>query len=721
VDILEGIVERITYYSDETGYTVLRIKARRINQSLLDKQGLATVIGTLPEIQPGESVRLTGQWASHKEYGSQFRAESVEQIAPATVEGLKRYLGSGLIKGVGPVTAGRIVEQFGLETLSVLDTTPDRLLETPGVGKHRANLINRAWIEQKQIKEVMIFLQSHRVNTTLAVRIYKMYGDASIANVKENPYRLAQDIYGIGFKTADQIALSLGLPFTSPHRVAAGILHTLSEFSEEGHTYAPRAELIPKAVELLEVQADACEQAIEALRLAEQIVVETLPSSGEGDEIEAIYMLAFWHSERGIAQRLKTMTHSPRSRLAGRIGSIIGANHLSDQQRDAVRTVLSNKVSILTGGPGTGKTTTLKAVIEALDAGAVSYALASPTGRAAKRLSEATGKNATTIHRLLGFKPPNGFIRGEDNPLNVDMLIIDEASMLDLILFYNILKALTLDMHLLLVGDVDQLPSVGAGDVLRDLIRSEQIPVTRLDIIFRQAEGSLIIQNAHQINQGKMPDLSNKGQDFFLFTVEEPEAAADLVVEVVKERIARRFGLDPITDIQVLSPMHRGTVGVGNLNERLQDVLNPANSSGDRLIAGRRYRVGDKVIQMRNNYDKDVFNGDLGQIKRIDPVEQVMQVQFDDRIVDYDFADVPELTLAYAISVHRSQGSEYPAVVVPMLTQHYLMLQRNLLYTAITRAKKLVVLVGSRKAIGIAIHNDKVLRRYTGLAWRLAH
>ncbi|MBE2192642.1 MAG: Flp pilus assembly complex ATPase component TadA, partial [Anaerolinea sp.] len=556
MDVLEGIVERITFYSAETGYTVLRIKPQRVNQGLLGKDGLATVVGTLPEIQPGESVRLSGQWASHKEYGSQFRAVSVEQIAPATVEGLKRYLGSGLIKGVGPVTARRIVERFGLETLALLDTTPERLLEVLGVGKHRTMLISRAWVEQKQIKKVMLFLQSHRVNTTLAVRIYKMYGDAAIEQVQENPYRLAQDIYGIGFKTADQIALRMGVPFTSPHRIAAGVIHALNALSEEGHTYAPRAELVSKTATLLEVSVEDCEQALETLRLSEQVRVEMLPQASDETEVEVVYLPAFWHSERGIAGRLKAMLRSPQSRLAGKTGMTVAAHHLTEQQQNSVTAALSSKISILTGGPGTGKTTTLKAVIDALDARAATYALASPTGRAAKRLSEATGKESSTIHRLLGFKPPLGFVHDEANPLDVDMLIIDEASMLDLILFYNILKALTPDTHLLLVGDVDQLPSVGAGDVLRDLIRSEQFPVTRLVSIFRQAEGSLIIQNAHRVNQGKMPDLTNSEQDFFLFSVEEPEAAADLLVEVIQERIPRRFDLDPINDVQVLSPMH---------------------------------------------------------------------------------------------------------------------------------------------------------------------
>ncbi|MHB8629840.1 MAG: SF1B family DNA helicase RecD2 [Aggregatilineales bacterium] len=725
---LEGVVERITFYNAENGYTVLRLRPNKLHRGQIGKDGLATVIGGLPELQPGESVRFSGVWTSHKDFGSQFSAESVEQMAPATVEGLRRYLGSGLIKGVGPVTAKKIVAHFGMQTLDILDQSPDRLLEVSGVGKHRATLIGKAWITQKQIKEVMLFLQSHRVTTALAVRIYKAYGDSAIQQVQANPYKLAQDIYGIGFKTADQIALNLGLPFDSAARVAAGVVFALNELTEDGHVYGSREEVTQKAAELLGVSAELCDTAVEGLRESGQIMVERIPTV-ETAEIEALYLPPLYHSEKGVANRIKTMLASPGSRLrqartldwSAFFEQMTREQNiaLTPQQQDAVREALLRKVSILTGGPGTGKTTSLRAVIHALEAAHARYALASPTGRAAKRLSEATGRPAQTIHRLLGFKPGIGFLHDENAPLDVDMLVVDEASMLDLVLFYNVLKALMPDTHLLLVGDVDQLPSVGPGDVLHDLIRSQVVHITRLATIFRQAGGSLIIANAHRINKGEMPDLSNQGEDFFLFKAEDADTAADLLVDVVQNRIPKRFGLDPIDDIQVLAPMYRGSIGVGALNERLQAALNPAGSVAERLIGGRLFRVGDKVIQMRNNYDKEVFNGDLGRIHSIDFTEQTLQVAIDERLVEYDWADASELTHAYAISVHRSQGSEYPAIVLPVMTQHYLLLQRNLLYTAVTRAKRLVVLVGTRKAIAIAVRNDKVMSRYSGLTWRL--
>ena len=542
------------------------------------------------------------------------------------------------------------------------------------------------------------------MTTALAVRIYKAYGDTSIEQVQANPYQLAQDIYGIGFKTADQIALNLGLSFTSPDRVAAGVIYALNQLSEDGHVFGPREEVARTAADLLDVPFEFCDAAVAGLQERGQLMVERIPVPSE-KEVEALYLPPLYHSEKGAAGRLLRMTESSASRLhqarsfdwSAFFEQLLRTEQmtLTAQQQDAVRQAFQQKVSLLTGGPGTGKTTTLRALIHALEAIQASYALASPTGRAAKRLSEATGRPAQTIHRMLGFKPGLGFVHDEDTPLAVDMLVVDEASMLDLVLFYNVLKALTPDTHLVLVGDVDQLPSVGAGDVLRDLIHSGVIPVTRLATIFRQASGSLIITNAHRINQGQMPDTSNRGQDFFLFSAEEPEAAADLLVDVVQNRIPKRFGLDPIDDIQVLAPMHRGSIGVGTLNERLQAALNPPGQAVERLIAGRLFRVGDKVIQMRNNYDKEVFNGDLGRIQSIDFTQQLVRVLIDGRLVEYDWADAGELTHAYALSVHRSQGSEYPAIVLPVMTQHYLMLQRNLLYTAVTRARKLVVLVGT--------------------------
>jgi exodeoxyribonuclease V alpha subunit len=507
------------------------------------------------------------------------------------------------------------------------------------------------------------------------------------------------------------------------------VVFALNEHTDEGHVFGPREEVVRQAAELLGVPIEACDAAFETLRTSGQITVEVLPVKGE-TTVEALYLPALFQSEKNTASRLLTMTRAsatrmPRAKHLDWSSFFARLAHednirLTAQQQEAVREALLRKVSILTGGPGTGKTTTLRAVIHALETVQARYALASPTGRAAKRLSEATGRAAQTLHRLLGFKPGVGFLHDEQTPLEVDMLVVDEASMLDLVLFYNVLKALTPDMHLLLVGDVDQLPSVGAGDVLRDLIRSETVPVTRLQTIFRQAGDSQIITNAHRINQGQMPDVSNQGADFFLFHADDPDAAAELLVDVVKNRIPKRFGLDPVEDIQVLAPMHRGSIGVGALNERLQTVLANPGTNVERQIGGRLFRVGDKVIQMRNNYDKDVFNGDMGRVRAIDFTVQTLHVKIDDRVVEYDWADASELSHAYAISVHRSQGSEYPAIVMPIMTQHYLMLQRNLLYTAVTRAKRLVVLVGTRKAIAIALRNDKVLYRYSGLVWRLS-
>src|SRR5579859_5585785 len=683
---LEGVVERITFYNPENGYTVLRLRPNKFHRGQIGKDGLATVVGELPELQPGESVRFRGTWTSHKDFGSQFGADAVEQMAPATVEGLRRYLGSGLIKGVGPVTARNIVAHFGMQTLDVLEQAPDRLLEVPGVGKHRATLIGSAWVAQKQIKEVMLFLQSHRVSTSLAVRIYKAYGDKAIEQVKANPYQLAQDIYGIGFKTADQIAQNMGMAFDAPERVAAGVVFALNELTEDGHVFGPREAVTKKAAELLEVPVEACNAAIDGLHESGQIMVEQV-GNAQASDIEALYLPALYYSEKGSAGRLKAMLGSSGSRLRATRSLDWSAfftqiaHHealsLTEQQQEAVREALLKKVGILTGGPGTGKTTSLRAVIHALEAIHARYALASPTGRAAKRLSEATGRPAQTIHRLLGFKPGTGFVHDEHNPLDVDMLIVDEASMLDLVLFYNVLKALTPDTHLLLVGDVDQLPSVGAGDVLRDLIRSQAVHVTRLEVIFRQASDSLIITNAHRINKGEMPDLTNRGEDFFLFNTADTDIAADLLVDVVQNRIPKRFGLNPLDDVQVLTPMYRGAIGVAVLNERLQVALNPPSRATERYVGGRLFRVGDKVIQMRNNYDKEVFNGDMGRIHSIDLAQQTLQVALDGRLVEYDWADVGELTHAYAISVHRSQGSEYPAVVLPIMTTHYLMLQRN--------------------------------------------
>ncbi|MBN1312442.1 MAG: ATP-dependent RecD-like DNA helicase [Anaerolineae bacterium] len=730
LETFEGTVERITYASEETGYIVARImpdKPLGLWDSM-SSDGLVTVVGTLPDLTPGESVQFEGRWRSHAQYGRQFRAENVQRIRPATIEGIQRYLGSGLIKGIGPKTAARIIEAFGLETLDILDDNPRRLYEVDGIGPHRVRLITTAWAEQKEIKQVMLFLQGHGVTTSLAVKIYKTYGNDSIRQVEQDPYRLARDIYGIGFKTADKIAQALGLPTNHPRRLEAGVVYALNQAIDDGHVYLPEMELADAAAELLEVTDEDVIPAIERAAEEEMVRLETV--QGDDAPLQAVYLPMYYHSEAGVARCVRRMIATPRSHLetiqmqnqsALVADAAAEANvALSEQQQAAVLSALTHKVSILTGGPGTGKTTTLRTLICALGAHQHSFMLASPTGRAAKRLSEATGQPARTIHRMLGFSPARGFLHNEDNPLPADIVIVDEASMLDELLAYSLVRAIDPRSHLLLVGDVDQLPSVGAGDVLRDLIASGEVPTIRLDVIFRQSAHSTIITNAHRINQGQMPIFPDEAEDFFLFHVaDDVERVSDLVVEIVKERVPRRFKLNPLNDVQVIVPMYRGVAGVMRLNERLQQALNPPGRPAERFIGGRLYRVGDKVMQTRNNYEKEVFNGDIGRVHTLDQVNQTMTVVFDERFVTYDFVDVTDLTHAYAISVHRSQGSEYPAVVVPMVTQHYMMLQRNLLYTAITRARKLVVLVGSKKAIGIAVSNDKVSQRYTALGERV--
>jgi exodeoxyribonuclease V alpha subunit len=764
---ISGSVERITYYNPENGYSVIRLKPDSRNMLPFKYAGgpneLITVVGNLPEVNPGEWLKLTGRWTSHAQHGRQFQAEMCEQSRPATSEGIKRYLGSGLIRGVGRVMAERIVHKFGEETLDVIDHEPERLREVLGIGRKRIDGIIKAWQEQRAIKDVMLFLQSHGVSTNLAIKIYKQYQDEALAVVQSTPYRLVQDIHGIGFKTADKIAQALGLAHDDPGRIEAGIAYTLNRMAEEGHVYVPQEELEPEASEILGVPAEKITAVIERLEGSEMIKRETLTyevgrgpavteagfaeakdpkASAEAKVVKeerAVYLTPFYYSEIGATNRLRRMIDHPTSRLAalrawhpavqaakarpalpGAAPSSLSIDALAPQQVEAIRTAVSHKVTVLTGGPGTGKTTTLRALLDLLDSYGCSYALASPTGRAAKRLAEATGRPAKTLHRLLEFQPGTGFGRHEDNPLPVDMLVIDEASMLDLVLFNNLLKAANLDSHLLLVGDIDQLPSVGAGDVLRDVIDSGVAAVVRLQTIFRQAAGSLIIRNAHRINQGLTPETPAEATDFFLFVKEEPAAVAELLVDVVQNRVPRKFGLHPLDDIQVLSPMYQGHAGVTNLNQLLQQALNPpAGGKGERRLGGRTFRTGDKVMQTVNNYDKNVYNGDIGRITALDPVMQTLTINVDGAPVVYDFLEADELVHAYAISVHKSQGAEYPCVVIPILTQHYLMLQRNLLYTAVTRAKKLVVLVGTRKAINIAVRNDKVAQRHTALDWRL--
>lgn len=728
MDTLTGSVERITYYNPENGYSVVRLRPEPARTPGRNREGLVTITGNLPELSPGEHLRLRGRWVNHPKHGLQFATEHCEQALPATLAGVRRYLGSGLIKGIGPKLAARIVDHFGERTLEVIDEAPGRLKEVPDIGPKRTRQIARAWEEQRQVKEIMLFLHSHRVSTNLAIKIYKTYGDEALAVVRTDPYRLARDIYGVGFKTADQIARDLGLPSDHPSRVEAGIVHAMNEIVDDGHVYTPHSALVARATELLEIDSALVAPAIQRLAAADRIRVEMLPEPTAVREDQAVYLTPFYHSETGVAARLQALARAVPSRLSDMPPAFVPLDpSLSPEQQTAIRTALSHPVSVLTGGPGTGKTTALRALIAALDGADKPYALAAPTGRAAKRLSEATGRPAKTIHRLLGYSPRDGFSHHAGNPLPAALVVVDEASMLDLLLANHLLKAIEPGTHLLLVGDVDQLPSVGAGDVLRDVIASDLAPVTRLNLIFRQAAGSLIIRNAHRVNQGKMPRFPKAGaapeerppEDFYLFPADAGEEAADWVEELVCRRIPDRFGLSP-PDIQVLSPMYRGPAGVSALNSRLQAQLNPAAVlKPERTQFGETFRPGDRVMQTENDYDKDVYNGDIGLVSGITSADRSMTVRFDDRDVAYDWSEADQLTLAYAISVHKSQGAEFPAVVIPLITQHYLMLQRNLLYTAITRAQQLCVLVGSRRALSIAVRNDQVSRRHTALDWRL--
>ncbi len=738
MESLSGSVERITYYNPENGYSVVRIRPARGENIATNRGGLVTIVGNLPELSPGEQLKLSGNWTKHPKHGSQFSVETCEQTVPANVAGIRRYLGSGLIKGIGPRLAERIVDHFGNSTLDVIENQPQRLLEVPDIGPKRTRQIASAWQEQKQVKEIMIFLHSHGVSTNLAVKIYKTYGDSALEIVQDNPYQLARDIYGVGFKTADRIAQDLGLPSDHPSRIEAGLIFALSEMSNDGHVYAPQATLLERAIQLLKTDADLIPPALERLAKEDRIRPDILPTEGGGMSdptargvsepqadyrAPAIYLTPFYISEVGVAERLRILADTaPQENRSKNLP--IPNPDLSQEQQTAINNALMHPLSVLTGGPGTGKTTCLQTLIFHLETLSIPYALASPTGRAAKRLSEATDRPASTIHRMLGFSPAEGFKYSNENPLPVEFLVVDETSMLDLLLANNLLKALRPGTHLLLVGDVDQLPSVGAGDVLRDVIASDSAPVTRLNTIFRQAAGSHIITNAHRINRGEMPlfpqSEGNTMGDFFLFPADDAQSAADWIEDVVCNRIPQKFGFDPIGQIQVLAPMYRGPAGVIALNQRLQERLNsPSPKKPEKLLFGQIFRPGDKVMQTQNDYDKGVYNGDIGSVQSLDFIEHTLTIEFDGRLVSYDWSETDQLNLAYAVSVHKAQGSEFPVVVLPVVTQHYIMLQRNLLYTAITRASKLCVLVGNRRAIGIAVQNNKVATRFTALDWRL--
>ncbi|MFF3326199.1 ATP-dependent RecD-like DNA helicase [Streptomyces sp. NPDC002889] len=726
--VLEGVLERITYANEENGYTVARVDTGRGSD-------LLTVVGALLGAQVGESLRMEGRWGSHPQYGKQFTVENYTTVLPATIQGIRRYLGSGLIKGIGPKIAERIVDHFGIDTLDIIEQQPKKLVEVPGLGPKRTRMIGAAWEEQKAIKEVMIFLQGVGVSTSIAVRIYKKYEDASISVVKNQPYRLAADVWGIGFLTADKIAQAVGIPHDSPERVKAGLQYALSQSTDQGHCFLPEEQLIADAVKLLQVDTGLVIECLAELAGEEEGVVrESVPGPDGGEPVTAVYLVPFHRAEISLAGQLRRLLRADEDRmpafhdvawdkalawLAERTGA-----KLAPEQEAAVRLALTTKVAVLTGGPGCGKSFTVRSIVELAHAKKAKVVLAAPTGRAAKRLAELTGAEASTVHRLLELKPGGDAAFDRDRPLEADLVVVDEASMLDLLLANKLVKAVAPGAHLLLVGDVDQLPSVGAGEVLRDLLADGgPVPSVRLTRIFRQAQQSGVVTNAHRINSGLQPITSGLA-DFFHFVEEETEDAGVLTVDVAARRIPAKFGLDPRRDVQVLAPMHRGPAGAGTLNGLLQQAITPARPDlPEKRVGGRVFRVGDKVTQIRNNYDKGrngVFNGTVGVVTSLQPDDQRLTVLTDeDEEVPYDFDELDELAHAYAVTIHRSQGSEYPAVVIPVTTGAWMMLQRNLLYTAVTRAKKLVVLVGSRKAIGQAVRTVSAGRRFTALDHRL--
>lgn len=702
---LRCVVERITYQNPENGYSVMKVKVK-------DYSDLVTLVGNLLEVPIGSVLLCEGVWKVDKRYGSQFVAETWEEVMPATLYGIEKYLGSGLVKGIGPKFAQLIVSKFGLDTIDIIETDINRLYEVPGIGKKRVEKIQESWEKQKDIKNVMLFLQGYGVSTAYAAKIYRQYGKDSIDTVKGNPYRLADDIWGIGFKTADGIANKMGYENNDPRRCKSGINYTLSELADEGHVYAEEKQLVKSAKELLQAEEEPIRNA-----MSEMVQAEELKTDGD-----AIYLPPFYYAEVGTANRLLSLLENKTANLFAKPFNIEGISKSTGIEYDevqikAIKQAIDSKVMVLTGGPGTGKTTTTQGIIAALKSMGLRILLAAPTGRASKRMSEATGMEAKTIHRLLEYNPKDGYKRNDENPLEGDALIVDECSMIDIVLMNNLMKAIPTSMRLVLVGDIDQLPSVGAGNVLRDIIDSNRIPVIRLTRIFRQAQSSRIVMSAHAINQGRFPDTSNgKETDFFFMQMEEPEAVAENIVKLVKERLPKAYR-QPISNIQVLTPMQRGVVGASNLNVSLQTALNPSQLALNR--GGYSFRLNDRVMQLRNNYDKEVFNGDLGYVSHVNMEDRTLQVDFDGKLVEYEISELDELTLAYATTIHKSQGSEYPIVVMPVLMTHYVMLQRNLIYTGITRAKKICVLLGTKKALSFAIRNMSVLKRNTKLKERL--
>ena len=704
---LRCVVEHITYQNEKNGWSVMKVKVKGYDN-------LVTLTGSLLDVPVGSVLLVDGDWRVDPKYGQQFVAQSWGEVMPATLYGIEKYLGSGLVKGIGPAYAKAIVSRFGLETIDVIENDIERLLEVPRLGKKRMEKIRDSWEKQKDIKEVMVFLQGYGVSTAFAAKIYRKYEKESIAKVKENPYQLADDIWGIGFKTADSIASKMGYEKNDPRRCRSGILYALNELAEDGHVYAEPNQLVEAATKLLDAEEAPVRQALATMIETKDVIADN----------DVIYLPPFYHAENGSAKRLQSLladtslfnsdiAAEPEAEYGVKSGGIV----YDEVQQAAIQKALDSKVMVLTGGPGTGKTTTTQGIIAAFKARHMSILLAAPTGRAAKRMTEATGMEAKTIHRLLEYNPMDGYKRNNENPLEGDALIVDECSMIDILLFYNLMKAIPSNMRLILVGDIDQLPSVGAGNVLRDIIDSQQISVVRLTRIFRQAQSSRIVMNAHAINAGHFPNIKNGlDTDFFFINQEDADEMVKLIIGLVRERLPKKYGYPP-KEIQVLTPMQRGTVGAGNLNIELQNALNPTGLSLTR--GGYTFRQGDKVMQIRNNYDKNVFNGDIGYITAVDTNERTLTVTFDSRLVEYDITELDEIVLAYAVTIHKSQGSEFPVVVMPVTMKHFVMLQRNLIYTGITRAKKICVLVGTTKALAYAIKQNTVTKRNTKLKERL--
>jgi exodeoxyribonuclease V alpha subunit len=712
---LAGTVERVTFHSEETGFCVLRVKVR-------GRAELATVVGSAASVTPGEYVDCDGNWVNDRSHGLQFAARYLRIVPPSTREGIERYLGSGMVRGIGPHFAKKLVAAFGEQVFEIIEQVPARLQELPGIGPKRRERVEQAWTEQKAIREIMVFLQSHGVGTGRAVRIYKTYGNEAIDRVRENPYRLALDIHGVGFKTADILAARLGIPRDSLIRAQAGVRHVLQERSSAGHCAASRETLAEAAAELLAIPAPVIEQALDLEVAAGNLTAEEIA------EVPSLFLTPLHRAEVGVAGHLvRLMAGPPPWGWVDTAAALPWVERktgltLSASQRAAVATTVNGKVTVITGGPGVGKTTVVNSILRILRAKQVAVLLCAPTGRAAKRLAESTGMEARTLHRTLEFDPKQGgFRRNADHPLEADLVVLDETSMVDVVLMNQLLRALPSRTALLMVGDVDQLPSVGPGVVLGDIIASEAVPTLRLTEIFRQAAASHIIVNAHRINQGLLPERPAPGEDsdFYLVYAKTPEEVRERLLEVVIQRIPRRFGLDPVREVQVLTPMNRGPLGAHSLNAELQGRLNPGKTPRVERF-GSAYAPGDKVIQTINNYGKEVFNGDIGTLTRIDPEEGLLWVDYDGRSVEYEFSELDEVALAYATTVHKSQGSEYPAVVIPLATQHYTLLERNLLYTAVTRGRRLVVLVVQPKALAIAVKNLRSTARLTNLRARLA-